>query len=640
MADQSASHLNPLSSLWLTLSLVRCSRVQPVCDRCKTHNIECVYPQRVKRKVTRTLTDRLSTTDGALSTILERLQRVEQHCTTLPAATSNPAPGPDAFSTPPAPTTDPPTGAVGPGPAPPRHASTSTSIPSNVSSPAPSSVAVATSPWTSIATPSASPEIDTAAILKDAVDQVQRLRLQTIATAAITEDVRIPADLSKEWIKNYFAHMQTEMFLSLVNRKLIELIPDLLELPHVHLDPAILVVYYGILYHGCALGASFVGDEESLQYVRMLYLCCLRSLPLWQREATGTTTDFIAAIFMCRTAAECFDEELSWRMYTYACDYAQKLNLHNLDAHAPDASAMPPSPSSPATTITSRQRPAGAELDADRKGFWELIQVDFFFRLLFNRPPAITSNLNSWKVNLPWLSAEAQPDMSAVPTFVFLVSSRMTFILSRFFQELETPNCTEEYMRPKTEELCREIGQLYIEWGVDEWVRKTIAADNKAEAWMMSDLAMSGYTYVIFMYRKLSVLRSSSPRPVTSDADVPDSPLAVDASRRLLATVLAVLARNPFPETISVLFGMYRLYVAYACLVGSVMRGTGVPEDVPLLERVGEAMALASRGERDFVPLVRAIQSLVVEVKRKAGEACLSNGTTPLLANILIGAGG
>lgn len=104
--------------------------------------------------------------------------------------------------------------------------------------------------------------------------------------------------------------MQTEMFVSLINLKLIKLIPDLLDLPHVHLDPAILVVYYGILYHGCALGATFEGNAGSgLQYVRMLYLCCLRSLPLWQREATGTTTDFIAAIFMVSFAPKAITNE-------------------------------------------------------------------------------------------------------------------------------------------------------------------------------------------------------------------------------------------------------------------------------------------------------------------------------------------
>lgn len=138
-------------------------------------------------------------------------------------------------------------------------------------------------------------------------------------------------------------------------------------------------------------------------------------------------------------------------MYTYATEYAQNLNLHNLDAHThTDMNLFPVDET---------------KLDLDRKGFWELIQIDFFFRLLFNKPPSITSDLNSWNVNLPWLSTNAeQPDINAVPTITFLVNSRMTFILSRFFQELENPNCNEEEMRPKTEELCQEINQAFAEW--------------------------------------------------------------------------------------------------------------------------------------------------------------------------------
>lgn len=143
-------------------------------------------------------------------------------------------------------------------------------------------------------------------------------------------------------------------------------------------------------------------------------------------------------------------------MYTYACEYAQALNLHNLDAHTSklDASAV-----------------NETKLDSDRKGFWELIQIDFFFRLLFNRPPAITGSMNTWKVNLPWLSGSALPDLSAVPTATFLMGSRLTFVLVRFFQDLEEPDCEETIIRSKTEEYCREIGQLFSEY---EIVRTTM----------------------------------------------------------------------------------------------------------------------------------------------------------------------
>ncbi|KZL67501.1 fungal specific transcription factor [Colletotrichum incanum] len=615
MPDQS-NHLNLLSCKRCKHRKVRCSRVMPTCDRCKLHDTECIYPQRVKRKVTRTLTDRLSpslggssTTDGALSTILERLQRVEKHCTTISAPSQNP---------------ESPKGPLAPAPAPPaplRHTSSSHSIPSNFSSPAPSSTTGGqeTSPWTSFATPCVTTELDVAAILKDAVHQVQRLRLQTCSTAVITQHVEIPPELAKQWIKNYFTHMHTDMFLSLVNLKLIEMIPDLLEMPHVHLDPAILVVYYGVLYHGSVLGSTSMETDEGLKYIQMLYVCCLRSLPLWQREATGTTTDLIAALFMsyhqCRTAAECFDEELSWRMYTYACEYAQVLNLHNLDAHSTE------------TDFNLDE----AKLDADRKGFWELIQIDFFFRLLFNRPPAITNNMSTWKVNLPWLSGSAPIDLNAVPTVTFIMSSRLTFILSQFFQELEKPNSNEATVRVKTEEYCREISRLFAEYQLEDWTQRSFLTGSKAESWLLGDVAMTGYTYIIFMLRKLAVLSSNSPRPVSCDADVPDSPLAVDASRGILRVICVAIEQNSYPETMCVLLGIYRVYVSYACLLNNILRSSDVrayAADIELLERVGDAMRKASRGERDFVPLLKAIKSFSMEVKRRMNDASTTDGLT------------
>ncbi|KAK1660079.1 hypothetical protein BDP55DRAFT_677692 [Colletotrichum godetiae] len=615
MPDHSAQ-LNPLSCKRCKHRKVRCSRGMPTCERCKTHETECIYPQRVKRKVTRTLTDRLSTTDDALSTILERLQRVEKHCTTLPNGNQDP----ESRDGPPASVAaDPP--AVAPPPR--QRTSSSNSAPSNISSPAPSSVAggQATSPWTSFATPSAIPELDVAAILKDAVDQVQRLRLQTVSASVITQNVKIPPELAKQWIKNYFTHMHTDMFLSLVNPKLIEMIPDLLGLPHVHLDPAILVVYYGVLYHGCGLGPTMQDTDEGLRYIRTLYICCLRTLPLWQREATGSTTDLIAALTMCRTAAECFDEELAWRMYTYACEYAQALNLHNLDAY---------------TAAIGQDE---TKLDADRKGFWELIQIDFFFRLLFNRPPAITDSMNTWKVNLPWLSSgSAPPDLNAVPTVTFLMGSRLTFILSHFFQDLESPDCNEDTIRPKAEEYCREIGQLFDEYQIEDWIQRTVATGAKADGWLLGDVAMTGYTYIIFILRKLAVLTSNSPRPVSCDADIPDSPLAVEASRGMLRVVRAILVHNPYPETMCVILGIYRAYVSYACLLNHVLRAVDVRshyDDIELLEEIGEVMLKGSRDDRDFVPLLRAIQSLGIEVKRRlndvAATGSVANDLTPVM---------
>jgi hypothetical protein len=90
------------------------------------------------------------------------------------------------------------------------------------------------------------------------------------------------------------------MFLGLLDRRIIDLIPDIINLPHIHVDPVILVIYYSIMYHGCSLKASNGASTSSLGYMNSSYLGCLRAVPSWEREASGTMTDLIAALFTVR----------------------------------------------------------------------------------------------------------------------------------------------------------------------------------------------------------------------------------------------------------------------------------------------------------------------------------------------------
>lgn len=78
------------------------------------------------------------------------------------------------------------------------------------------------------------------------------------------------------------------------------MMPDMLSMRHVTLDPCILVLYYNILWRGCYILNTRSYQSPDRKYARQLYLCCLRAIPNWQQEATGSITDFIAAIFMVR----------------------------------------------------------------------------------------------------------------------------------------------------------------------------------------------------------------------------------------------------------------------------------------------------------------------------------------------------
>lgn len=153
----------------------------------------------------------------------------------------------------------------------------------------------------------------------------------------------------------------------------------------------------------------------------------------------------------------------------------------------------------------------------------------------------------------------------------------------------------------------------------DDWVRKFTA--NDTSSWILADVALTGYTCIIFMLRTIAGLSdSSTTKPVSSDIDIPKSPLVLTAARRILGFIDIVLARFPSPQTLSLIFGAYQAYVPYACLVSSVL---GAPDmrlcsnDVALLLRVGESITITSQKERDFVPLSRAVQSLNMEIRKR-----------------------
>ncbi|KND93071.1 hypothetical protein TOPH_02093 [Tolypocladium ophioglossoides CBS 100239] len=559
--------LNSLSCAKCKERKVRCNRVVPQCDRCSAQHVECVYPERAKRRrSTRPAADRptpvrSASGDDPLNTILERLQRLEQRRAASPPRSSRDGQPDPSFATSPA---------------------LSTPLTSHVpSEPSPA------------ATLAPAPDLDATAILKDAMDQVQRQKLRSYARSVITDKIDIPPELAKAWIHSelrphYFTHTPTDMFLSLVNKRLIELIPDIAGLPHVHLDYSILVLYYAILN---ALA------ERGIDYAKLCYLGCLRALPGWQQEATGSTTDFIAALFMTRVAAMCFDYDLAWKMHQNTSDFARSLNLHNLDGG--DYAGINDS----------------ARSDQDRKGFWQLIQIDLYIRLLLDKPATVTADV--WKVNLPWLDANSHPPPDGVPAIAFLINSRMTMILIRFFALLEeTRPRPRDELRRRTEDLCREIQQLF-----DDWI--TSASSREEDTWVIADALLTGHICLIFMLRKVDTVNTDLPQEICKDLDVPTSPLVLDASRYFVKLINHVLTIYPYAETMSAMLGTYGAYAPAACLYYQVLHAPDVRlhmADIQSLERLTDRVSVIASSQREFYPFIRAMEKLNSEVRKRVND--------------------
>ncbi|KAM0241728.1 hypothetical protein ACHAPO_001419 [Fusarium lateritium] len=442
-------------------------------------------------------------------------------------------------------------------------------------------------------------EMDAMTVLKDAVDHVQELRKRSFGSSVITSSINIPTDLAKTWVANFFKFMPACMFVSFVDRRVLELLPDIIKLPHIHVDPVMLVIYYSIMYHGCSLKASNTTSHESLTYMNSSYLGCLRAVPSWELEASGTMTDLIAALYVSRVAAEFFDYDLAWRSFKYACEYCQVLNLHKLDSDE------------------SNSFLSEATCDNERRGFWEVIQIDLFYRLILNTPPAITNN--PWKVNLPWLDLDSGAVPQGMQTIAFLASSRVSLIVARFFAMLDDPtNATKTEIVAKTEDLCREMQEIFAAWQLTEWLEA--AQDNEQDIWVVADVILTGYTSIIYMFRKMALLNSNSPRPPTTDLDIPDSPIVDDAARRLIAALNRLLVIYPYGVTMTALFGAYRCFVAFAYLANTILRAEDprmYMADIKALEQLSDTSTELCRGNRDVVPLVKAMQNITEEIRKK-----------------------
>lgn len=56
------------------------------------------------------------------------------------------------------------------------------------------------------------------------------------------------------------------------------------------------LIYYCALYHGAGLTRTDLIPGGN--WGKKLYICCIRALPGWQREAVGSLTDFYAAMLL------------------------------------------------------------------------------------------------------------------------------------------------------------------------------------------------------------------------------------------------------------------------------------------------------------------------------------------------------
>ncbi|KAH6687779.1 hypothetical protein F5X68DRAFT_239214 [Plectosphaerella plurivora] len=582
--SQLPKRLNNLSCASCKSRKIRCNRVQPICDGCFARKLACVYPLRKRRT---------PAPESPAQSIHRRLLRLEKRCTDLVPVVASRR----------------------------ESARASETARSNLSAPvatvadakeAQVAIDLTTPPHsdsrdqleaveTGATTGRPAVQIGIEERLNRAMDETLQLKRRSLDNKATTLISRIPTQLCKTYIDQFCMQYRGDIFPDFINIKLIYLINDLIDIPVTGIHPATIMLYHSILYHGSLMMPSDPQDENPTQ---AMYVRCLHAIPAWKEQVTGTKTDLITAILLMRAALQQCDYAFSWSMYRLVCFCMKTLNLHILDKDFP----LP--------FLDPTTNPVdGAE--QFRQGFWALVLVDLFFRLLHERPAVITSNVSAWRVNLPSLRITPEVPALVAPTLAFIVGSRLSFHLLRFFDVLGQYAEDVSSAVASIEGLCAEIESLFHEWPVDD-----IMAENEgsqASWWALYEVAVTAHCSIMVMSHGSSF--QGQPLRQTDMDDTPPSPLSVTTARRILQLASLGLEKYPIPPTASFLWGANRCYVAYGCLAQYLL-GSDPAElvstwstDVALLEHVAKATAATTEMDCEFKPLVQALSEVNAEIK-------------------------
>ncbi|KAF7538189.1 hypothetical protein G7054_g3166 [Neopestalotiopsis clavispora] len=363
--------------------------------------------------------------------------------------------------------------------------------------------------------------LDPLSLLDDAIQTMKNASSDSPSEDGVAPTLEIPKDKAKLWIN---------------------------DLPHVHVDQSAMIVYYNVLIDGALIRSTLsYGD---LIWARRIYHHCRVLVSAWDPGAACTAMDFVAAILMCRTTAANFDYDLCWELHSRACRFAQSLSLQNMDDY-----------------LTEGRMPQDHRAaNEDRKGFWQLLALDYHFRLCFDRPPAI-SGLD-YRVNLPSFDLGSLPSEEVTEATAFIVTSRITFIIMDFFKILESSGSAPFEFEGAINGLCSDIMNVMEEWQVESWLRQSLNDFNVC--WTASDLLLTAYMSIIMMQRKLHAANDSSNSPAVNESSTGAS-ISLNAARKVLDIMNLLMESFKSPWLIAWIWGAYQCPIAIASIYDNVL---------------------------------------------------------------------
>ncbi|ETS76916.1 hypothetical protein PFICI_10790 [Pestalotiopsis fici W106-1] len=436
--------------------------------------------------------------------------------------------------------------------------------------------------------------LDPLSLLDGAIQKMKDASLENYSENSEALIFEIPKDKAKLWVNEFFINRGLEMWPNLINEQLMRIIPDLAGLPHVHIDQSAMLVYYNVLIDGALIRSTLAYGD--MKWARRIYHHCRNLVSAWDQGTTCTAMDFVAAILMCRTSAANFDYDLCWELHSRACRFAQNLSLQSMDDYLMEG-RMP------------KDHHAANE---DRKGFWQLLALDYHFRLCFDRPPTI-SGLD-YQVNLPSFDIGRLPPQEVTSATAFIVTSRITFIMMDFFKILENSKSASSDIEGSINNLCSDITNIIEDWQVETWLRQSLNDFNVC--WTASDLLLTAYMSIIMMQRKIHAADDSRNEKTIVQSES-GAFISLNAARKVLDTINLLMESFTSPWLISWIWGAYQCPFAIASIYDYVLsekEDSRVLADMKQMLRAEALLKNAVRVHADLTPLWTAFTTLNTRV--------------------------
>ncbi|KAL4790560.1 hypothetical protein BDV19DRAFT_382219 [Aspergillus venezuelensis] len=554
---------------------LKCDRGEPQCKRCQSIGIQCTYPERRKTRGSRQKSE-FHKLDHRLEALEERLRTAA----TPDHGASTPTPPPRAEE-----------------PSRPLTFKTGThdeATPRNLElepgtdkyvyqmvSGAKDSLETITSqgrlasnpesPWNQTTVNSAITRLDTALVQLAAPSPRPDVWFLSLALASMLTVTAAFLDMLLPCFSIFGA------FSKAVDPDFMRAMPHIMDSPYAQVDPVMRVIYYCAIYL-----CQSIGTVEEQQLGIKTYYKCLQLAPKWLGTATGTELDLFAASIIGWLAINNFDYHLAWQFHCEACRFGAMLGIHDVDL----GESGPPQDES-------------AKEDY-RRLHWFLVEIDFLFRLWYDKPKALRC-AKVTQVKLPTEISPATKQPKRIECTLFIVWSRVLYIMDSFFEATETVSGQE--LSSRVDHYCRQLAELAEDWDLLSLGRSAMVSLEKS--WLYAESVIAFHSFIIFMRRK------------ALGTDQTPHPQAVEAARLVIGTIYEWSERHVSPTKEHQGYNSHLVtfypFCAFFTLYYHIISSDDASEcekDMCTLEKVVSIMSEIASIRPNFVPIANAMRAL------------------------------